>query len=329
MHVKKTLSGLALLLLTACAPAVPANQMPGGDLYSNANSNRMTADAALQLAHMQEQALTATSQAPIVHITETSAALTVQAAQAQATSAAAVQTQSGALTATAVWWTPTANATQTAAFAELNAQNTAIANNLERDRLQLERQQSNNAFWATMEQMAPLLGLVLLCGAIVWLLMQLSRRSRYQVMQTDARGNVVPVMDIVEGSFTDVDRSPNFRGSTKNDWFVKLLAYWVEKKLGAKLLLPEVTAERQDLVTHRDQMLDLATRGLPTSARGNDNGKKAKAGELMSRAGDLSAPRVLVVSPDQVRPILTDVLPQIAQDSIEAEIYERKEEGTP
>lgn len=282
--VKRALLLLVFVLaVVSCAPAVPWDQMPGNDLYGGANSSRMTANAALQQAQWQEQAMTATAQAGIVPMTQTAAAVTMGAANAQATSAAGAATQAGAMTATAIWWTPTPNIDSTATFAQLNAQNTAIANAAERDRLELERQQSNNAFRATMEQMAPLLALVLLAGAIVWLIMLITRRQRFQPAKVDARGNVLPILDLVEGTFTDVDRSPNHRGPISNDLLTRILALWVEKKFGVKGLLPEITAQRQDATTERDQMIDLATRGLPGPSSTEAKEAKKLAGQQMMK----------------------------------------------
>lgn len=322
----KALVIVLVFVLVACSPAVPYDQMPGSDLYGSANSNRMTADAAIRLAQMQEQALTATAQAPIVRITETAAAVAVQATQAQATSQAGLQTQQAALSATAIWFTPTPNATQTAAFAALNAEGTLIANNLERDRLALERDQTNNAFKATMGQMVPLLALVVMVGGILLLYTIISRRMRYQAAQVDARGNPLPILDLVDATFTDIDASPNYQGPVSTATLVQILAWLVKKKLGMPML-PDVTPERQDPVKHRDQLLDLATRGLPAPAK-NEESRKAKAGEMMARLGSSAVPQVQVVAPELVRPILEDVKPQIARDAIDAELYETKEEGT-
>lgn len=280
---------LVILTLVSCAPAVPYNQMPGapGDLYSNANGNRMTADALLREAQWQEQALTATAGAPIVRITETAAALSVQATQAQGTSVAAAQTQVGAMTATAVWWTPTPNFDSTSTVAVLNAQNTAIANEAIRNNLQLEQERITNEFYAILPGLTWALCAGLLVIGVLWMI----RRTRYQAAQVDARGNVLPLLDIVEGSYTDIDNAPNFKGSMKNDWMVKLLAHWFEKRTGAKLLLPEVTAQRQDAVKERDQMVDLATRGLP--------GPVSDGKERQKLAGQAAVKQIMAPKPEQ------------------------------
>lgn len=317
MYTKRAvLLSMLLFVIGSCAPAVPWDQMPGSDLYSSAQGSRMTADALMRQAAWQEQALTATAQAPIVRITETAAAITVQAAQAQSTSIAGAATQAAAMTQTAVWWTPTPNMTGTLDALAISAAQTQTT-------LNLQREQDINDFKGKLPAYSFIIAVLVL--AIV--LMFVMRRNRFQFARVDARGNPLPMFDIVDGTVTDVDRNPNFKGSMKNDWLIKLVAYWFEKKTGAKLMLPEVTAQRQDAVTHRDQLLDLATRGLPAPTKSED-ARKAKVGEMMSQPQIPAGPRVQVIAPDMVRPILMDVVPQIAQDSIEAELYEvRKDEG--
>ena len=255
--MKNSLLVFLILLLTACAPAVPYDAVsPETDLYSDAQSKRSTAQAALQEAQIREQFLTATAQAPIVHITETAAGLIV------------AQTRGSIdLTSTAVLWTatpspmptitstPTPNATSTAVFAILNAEGTQIANNLERDRLELERQTTMNDFNAKVVAYSWMIVVLVLIVAV----MLIVRKHRYQPATVDARGNVLPVIDVISGTVTDVDRNPNYQGSLHPNVAQRL----IETKLGLQPLLPVVTAERQDATTERDQMTDLATRGLP------------------------------------------------------------------
>jgi hypothetical protein len=321
MHTKTGFVVLFLLVLAvgSCAPLVPYNQMPGQDLYGGANSSRMTANAALQQAQWMDQAMTATAAAPVGQMTATGAALAVQATQAAATTTAGVATQAAAMTSTAVWWTPTPNMTGTLDALAIEAAQTQTT-------LNLQQAQANNDFKAHVQEYAFFVVVLLIAGTF----MLVARKQRFQFGKTDERGNLLPVLDIVDGTVTDVDRNPNFKGNMKNDWLVRLAAHWFEKKTGARLMLPEVTEKRQDAVTLRDQMIDLATRGLPQQSSRSEDARKAKAGEMMIQP-QLQAPlKVQVIAPDQVRPILLDVVPQIAQDSIEAELYEtqtQKEEG--
>jgi hypothetical protein len=259
-----------LLLLTACVSA-PAGSP---DLYSDAVSSRSTADAALQQAQAQELFLTATAQAPIIRITETAAGLVYQQQMWSATAQSVQGTQVSAMTQTAMAWTPTPNATQTAVFVMLAAEGTQIANNTERDKLALERQRDINDFKAKLPAYS--FAIVVLVLAIV--LMFVSRRERYRPIPVDTRGNPMPMLDVVEGTATDVDRNPNYRSDLRDD----LVKQWLRRRLDLPPLLPEITAKRQDETTQRDQLLDLGTRGLPGGTQ-NQSAAKRLAGQEMTR----------------------------------------------
>jgi len=263
------------LVAVALASCVPTGSV---DLYGSANSARATANAALQQAQLQEMFLTGTAQAPIVHITETAAALVVQEAQAQSTSAAGIQTQAAGWTVTAQWWTPTPNATGTAGFAQLKLQQTQAANQAARDMLQLEREQYTNNFWAIL----PGISFAIVAGVLIMGVIWVSRRERYKPAKVDARGNLLPMIDFVDGTITDPDRMPNYRGSMSNDLLAHVLAWWFQNKLGMPPLLPEVTAKRQDEMNQRDQLVDLASRGLPESGPAKKEMKKL-AGQEMAK----------------------------------------------
>lgn len=258
---------IVFLLLTSCSTGQPAQ-----DLFAEAQNARATADAAQDLASYQERFLTATAEAPIVHITETAAAQSVRStatADAMAleqrnwtvTAQSVQETQTAAMTATAMAWTPTMNATQTAVFAVLHAQGTQVANEAVRDTLELDRQKYNNDFFANLPGLSwALVALFAILGAMLFV-----RRERYKPAQVDARGNVLPMIDTIEGTVTDVDRSPNYLSGMRR------------ADLPA---LPPVTAERQDAATQRDQLVDLAVRGLPDAKRDE---RKRLAGQEIAK----------------------------------------------
>jgi hypothetical protein len=264
----RRLSILMTLTATVLAAIVVSSCVSSGspDLYNSAQAYRAQAE-------MLESAMTATAQAPIVHITETAAAMQIQAIQAAATGTAAIQTQSGAMTATAVWWTPTPNFSGTQTSAAISAQQTAGANAAIRDYLELERQIQNNEW----NRIAGPIGLTAGVGILLVLVVTYLRRTRYQPARVDARGNVLPIIDIVDGMATDLDRNPNHRGAVSAQILIRILSFLMEKKWGMDPLLPEITATRQDAVTERDQMIDLATRGLP--------GPSSETKELKRQAG--------------------------------------------
>jgi len=123
----------------------------------------------------------------------------------------------------------------------------------------------------------PVYSFVVLVLVLAICMMLIVRRWSFQTAKVDDRGNVLPVLNIVDGIYTDIDRSPNFQGQLK----AGLINRWVEKKLNLPPLLPAVTAARQDATTERDQMLDLATRGLPSE--GKSEGRKQLAGQTIMK----------------------------------------------
>jgi hypothetical protein len=239
MKGKQILFLLLLLMLAGCATP------PTGDLFTGAQSSRATADAANQLAYFQEQFLTASAQAPIIDITSTAAAFAMEQSYAQATSAAGAQTQIAAMTVTAQSWTPTPNAESTAMFLALNAQSTQTA-------LSLQRQEISNQFNAIRDGVILIFGLL----AVSVLLMLFVRRERNKPATVDERGRIIPIIDTVHGTVVDIERMPNYRGTM----IESLLEQWLRKRFDLPPLLPEITAERQDQVTARAQLVDLATR---------------------------------------------------------------------
>lgn len=252
---------LILFLLTSCVGGA-------GDPLSN----RATADALIRQAEYQEDALTATAQAPIVQITETAAAMFVEQQYWTATAQSIQQTQMSSFTQTAFSWTPTPNATSTAMFMALNAQATQT-------QLGLERQQIKNQF----EAILPGVTVVTVLLAFILVLMWASRLMRFRPATVGADGRIVPILDIVEGTFTDIERSPNYRGETFDDWINR----WLMERLNMKPQLQPVTPERQDSTTQRAQLTDLATRTANNSsirrAVANEMEKHLSTSNLESR----------------------------------------------
>jgi hypothetical protein len=240
------IAAVIVWFLTSCATP------PTGDLFTGAQSSRATADAANQLAYFQEQFLTASAQAPIIDITSTAAAFAMEQSYAQATSTAAAQTQVAAVTITAQSWSPTPNATMTAVFAQSYADATRVANEIILNNLEVERTRSMNQAKA----MAPYFIGFLLVILLVMFGIAYAKRLSFMPATVDERGKVIPIISVVDGSVVDVDRNPNYRGV----FMESLIQQWLRKKFDLPYLLPEITAERQDQVTVRAQLVDMATR---------------------------------------------------------------------
>ena len=281
MNTKQLLIALLFVLLLAvasCSPSVPYDQMPG---MGGGNSNyRATADAALAAAQWQEAAQTATAGAPIIRITETAAALAMQQQLWTVTAQSVQQTQIAGVTATAV------SIDTTATVAQLNAESTAVANAAMRDTLELERQKNNNAFWAMMGQVAPMLALALVTGGVLLAYVTIARKQQYQTVEVDERGNLKPILNVRDGTYTDPDRNPNYRGAISDDVLKAFLLWMLEKRFGFRYGLPEITAARQDAATERDQMIDLATRGLPATSSEAKEAKRLAGQQMMKQLTD-------------------------------------------
>lgn len=283
---------LLLLLLNACAPVSAETQ----DLYTDAQQARATADAAQDLAEYQERFLTATAEAPIVHITETAAGLiVVQTADALTKTAIADSWTPTPSPTVTISPTPTQNATSTIVFALVHAEGTQIANNVERDTLDLEKKRISNEFWARVSGLTwaffALVGVLLLMVAV--------RQKRYQPAQVDACGNVLPMLDLLEGTITDVDSNPNYRSDTREN----MIKQWLRLRLKLPPPMPEITAERQDAVKQRDQLTDMATRGLPNDPTQRER-KKLAGQEAMKQLGAPKLNEKYIVFGDDNIPVI-------------------------
>ena len=306
----KGLTIFVLLFLAACAPTDTATP----DLYLAAKNSQATADAAQYESKYLGDQLTATAEAPIIHITETAAAFQVQSAGTQQAYTATAQSieaaNKAAMTSTAAAWTATAvqNAIVIEAASQ-EAQQTAIANNTERDNLQLARQRSQNNFNAAM----PGLGAVILVIALGMGLFMLMRQQSFRPMPRDPRGDAVPVLNIVDGTIVDPDKS--------------LFAMLGMKRNDLKLL-PIITAEQQAPVTERNQLVHLATNGLPSGNAQDAKARKRFAGEQMTNVQRQlpGAPQVQIIDASQVAGILRPILPDVAQDAMDAEIIHHEED---
>lgn len=302
----------ALLFLTACAPAKAA----APDLYMAAKYSQATADAAQYQSKFLGDQLTGTSQAPITGITQTAAALIVGQTQSMMTRAAYSPTPSVTPSITP---TPTPNLTATMEISILIAKQKAIENNTERDNLELERQRVMNDFNARMPGYLIVSALAL---AII-LIFSIVRRNRVGIVQRDARGDAPLIIDYVDGQTTDVDRNPNFATDKKENLFAIIL----KRKMGIEPQLPALTAERQDRTTERDQLVDLATRGLLKDESQGMKARRRFAGEQIANGQRQlpGAPMVHIVDASQMAGILRPILPDVAQDAMDAEVLHHEE----
>lgn len=245
------LAALALLL-ASCGPAT----VNGVDPYLAAEQARNEAEAAQDKAKFYETQLTATSQAQTVVITQTSAAFTM------------MQTQGAyKYTATAMAWTPTPvptatpNAAATLIMANAIAQATQLENDTQLNNLKVERQRISNNFWAAA---LPIFLIVILL-AVGYFAITFSRERRKQVLES-AEGDTSKIIDRVSGEIIDMDANPNYTTGIQESLVRQIFVQWLEQKYGFQPQHPRITAERQDAVKVRDQMIDLKTRTKVSTA---------------------------------------------------------------
>ena len=240
---------LTVSLLAACVPAsVPVVNGTPVDPFVAVGQAQATAEAAQREAAMYGGQLTATAQAPIVAITSTAAAFEMQVMFAQATAQSVSATETVAVTQTAAAWTPTPNATMTAVFYQSHVEATQAANVARLDNLKVERAQFTNHIKAFSGWTFGVVMLVIgVMFAITW-------AKRFAIIATPIdphTGKPQPMVNVIDGSVVDIDRAPN--GYIRAD-----KAYLKH--------LPAITAERQDTVTNRAQLVDMKSRTKVTSA---------------------------------------------------------------
>lgn len=178
--------------------------------------------------------LTATTVSRELAVTETNAAFGL------------MQTQTAwPYTATAISWTPTPLPTSTPVpTATLDIQATGTAESI---LLAMERERSSNQIRAMSGYVVGFLAMVL---AVMLTIVVAKRLSKIPTPIHDGTGKPMPMLDVVDGTWSDIDRAPN--GTARVD----------KSYLKA---LPQITAERQDVVTSRAQMIDLKSRSKVTN----------------------------------------------------------------
>ncbi|MCX6083154.1 MAG: hypothetical protein NTW32_26805 [Chloroflexi bacterium] len=327
-----TLIIIALILLSACAtlpdqvPMAGLSPQPSAtpDIYALTLGNiqaQATLEAMQASAAAMEARLTATAyvptQAAVESATERAWTMTgwtaTAAVQQTASSASGTATeqaiqatatrQAADLAATQQNWQVTLtqralDITATVDSAAASAQATALHGQAVSVELAIERERMMNKVQATAPWMALVITLAVLL-VIAW------RWSKVRPIQRDSRGDA-PLL-VINGSVYDADRNP-----------FPLLDMSSKKASIPALTSPDI----QSATTARDQMIDLATRGT----QGQVNPQRKALAQKMAAQNMLPAPTVVqVITPEQARPLLGDVIPGIIRDAIETDLREQGE----
>jgi hypothetical protein len=316
----KRLLLLSAFLLTACGAsgkaAYPTQTPDPIQAYVDANASKGTAVAAIataeyfsiqltatvetrnQVATQQEYSLQATQQAANILATEcawnaTSTADSVQSAVIATGTASAVAQQ-------AIWIQRAMDITATADTASVQAYATQQYRIARNEELALQRKE-------LMNKVAAVFPWSIGVGTFVVLVIVFIRWSRVRVIQRDPRGDAPLLLNVVDGVAYDFDRHPTSTGGLKRE-DIKLL--------------PKFSASDHTQTTARDQMLDLATRGLRGTNKRQANNKQIEEEKLL---GDGAMPKIETIDPNSARPLFKDVIPHIVQDSIDAETISQEE----
>jgi hypothetical protein len=296
---------LPIILFAACGtlPETVPTALPTAtpDIYQLALGN-IQAQATLDAMQATSQAisanLTAVAYAPTREAAETATERAWMMTGWTATASVEQTATAASGTATQQAWSATTtqqavDITATVDAAAASAQATALHGQAVSVELAIERERMMNKVQAA----APW-GFLFI--AFVFVLVVAFRWSKIRPIQRDARGDA-PLL-VIEGKIYDADRNP----------------YPLVDLSGPKPSIPALTApEMQAATTARDQMIDLATRG----AQGQASPQRKALAQRMAAQNVLPPPaQVRVLSPDQARPLLGDVIPGIVRDAIETDL---------
>jgi hypothetical protein len=309
-----------LVFVTACAPPAqvvyPTRTPDPIQAYVDANSSQGTAIAAIATADYFSNQLTATveirnqtatQQVVDLRSTEQSASMrSTERAWNATTTADSIQSTTVALgTASAVaqqvLWTQRAiDVTATADSAAAQAFATEQYSIARTQELALERE-------TMMNQVRAVVPWAMLVITFLTLAIFFKHWTRVRIIQRDSRGDAPLLLDVVDGVAYDADRSPTSTAGLQREDLKRL---------------PLFSTEDHTQTTTRDQMLDLATRGLPGT-----NQRKGLSKQLKDDAitGDGSMPKIETIDANSARPLFKDVIPHIVQDSIDAEVISEEE----
>ncbi len=299
---------LLTLMLSACASPTVAGATP---LLAPAPTSSATPDTyTLALGNIQAQstlnAMKATSQAIEAQLsatayeptrqfvaTSTAQAWTILGWTATASVGQTATSASGTATQQSISATNTQrilDITATIDAAAASAHATALHGEAVSVELAVERERMMNTLWAVTPWATCILALVVL--ALIAL-----RRSRVRPIFRDARGDA-PLL-VIDSKVYDADRNPQ-----------PLLDI-----SGKKPAIPTLTDPGlQAATTARDQMIDLASRGTP------EQNRREAVRKLAEQNIPPSQPPISVLSAEDSKPLLRDVLPGIVRDTVQVDI---------
>lgn len=245
-----------LILLVGCVPAGNGNTPAVGYFDPNLEAVRaqQTSDARGAEAQILGAMATGTAQAPIIAITQRAADLIVEQTRVsmQSTQIASSWSPTPSPTET-ITMTPTPNLTATVAM-----DNYLFEKN-EKDKA-AENLALTNQFWAYARIIVFLLAVAaVIIGGLYFL-----RSHRRQPIKRDESGDIEPMLDVYTGRSVDLSSSPNYFDEDV-PVLKQIIMQYLQRKYGFVPSMPQITAERQDKVKEREQIIKITrvSRRLP------------------------------------------------------------------
>lgn len=242
------------LLLAACAPVTGTTQQSDPNIQLAIAGAQLTGTA--QAWQMQQVSWTVTAQSWTV-----------------TPSLTPVPTSTPTIT-----FTPTVNVTGTMAVEYMQRE----IRDIEREQ---KRKDATNAALAWL----PYIIFGLAIGLAVWFGYVGLKRLSVITVQRDEKGDAPLVLNVVKERVTDSDKNPNYESGTPEakEILWNLFQQYMERR-GYEPVSPRNNTARQDLVTARDQHLDLARRraSLPKELVQNQSVKQLTDGNTQLAAGN-------------------------------------------
>jgi len=213
---------------------------------------------------------------------------------------ATVEARNHAAAQQAIWTQRAMDITATADIASVQAFATQQYSKARTEELSLKRKE-------LMNNVAAIVPWAMLVITFISLAIFFKRWTRVRVIQRDPRGDAPLLLDVVDSVAYDADRNPTSTAGLQREDLKQL---------------PQFSASDHTQTTARDQMVDIATRGLPGTNQRKGISNQLREEKLL---GDGAMPKIEAIDSISARPLFKDVLPYIVQDSIDAEIISEEE----
>lgn len=172
-------------------------------------------------------------------------------------------------TATAQSWTatpsPVPTATMTPSITPTPTIDVTMTIAVERMNAEIKEMNQQAEFRSIFTPLLVVVALALLILGIAYVAITISRSKDFQVIER-GEGDAPLVLSRSRRRVLDMDANPNFSAGFDESLLRAAFAHWLKEKFGVDPVMPQITAERQDAVKGRDQMIDMKSRTKVSTA---------------------------------------------------------------